>query len=82
MHLLWRRYSRSGYAPPWFYIAMAVAFVALAAWAIAARDWTVAAVAGAMVVVVIAGRAFMQRLSIAHDASMRDAHARGGDDDR
>ena len=42
MHLLWRRYARSGYAPAWFYALMAAGFVALAVWAIVARDWLIA----------------------------------------
>ncbi len=41
MSLPWRRYARSGYAPPWFYAIMAAGFMALAVWAAVQRDWLV-----------------------------------------
>ena len=64
MHLVWRRYSRSGAASPWFYGAMALGFTALAIWAIVERDWLVMAVALAMIGVTAAGARMMR--SICH----------------
>ncbi|MEX2247126.1 MAG: hypothetical protein WEC75_10610 [Dehalococcoidia bacterium] len=69
MHLLWRRYTRSGHAPSWFYVAMALAFAALAAWALVRTDWLVAVVATIMVVATLGGSRLMRRLRQAHDVS-------------
>ncbi len=69
MYFLWKRYSRAGYAPPAFYIAIAIGFVALAVWAMTQRDWLVAAIALAMIAVTAAGARFMRRLSVAAAAS-------------
>jgi len=63
MHLIARRYSRSGYAPTWFYAALCIGFAAMAVWALAQRDWLVAAIAIAMVPVTIAGSRVLRRLS-------------------
>jgi hypothetical protein len=63
MHLLYRRYARSGTAPLAFYAAFAVGFVALAVFAIVRGDWLVAAIASAMVVVTAAGARMMRRVS-------------------
>jgi hypothetical protein len=41
MHLLMRRYSRSGYASAWFLRVLVVAFVALAVAAAVAGNWLV-----------------------------------------
>ncbi|TAK72582.1 MAG: hypothetical protein EPO22_00420 [Dehalococcoidia bacterium] len=67
MHLLWRRYSKSGAAPPWFYAAMALGFTALAVWAIVQRDWLVMALALAMIGVTAAGARIMR--SVRHAGS-------------
>jgi hypothetical protein len=80
MHLLWKRYSRSGYAPPWFYLLMAAGFIALAAWAAVQRDWLVMTLAVAMIVVTAAGGRFMRRMSEARAASQRAMDARKDDD--
>ncbi len=69
MHLIWRRYSRSGAAPLWFYAAMALGFGALAVWAIVQRDWLVMALALAMIGVTTAGARIMR--------SVRAAQPRG-----
>lgn len=69
MHLLWRRYSRSGYAPIWFYALMAIGFGALAVWAIVERDWIVLAIAIVMVPVTIGGSRIMRALGDAERAS-------------
>ena len=63
MFFLWKRYSRSGYAPPLFYVIMAIGFVALAVWAITQRDWLVAAIALAMLIVTASGARIMRRMS-------------------
>lgn len=76
MHLIWKRYSRSGYAPAWFYALIGSGFVALTAWGIMQRDWLVAAVAAVMVPVTIVGSRLMKRLSEASAASQRAVDAR------
>ena len=80
MHLLWRRYARSGYAPVWFYALMAAGFVGLAVWAIIGRDWLIAGIAAAMVAVTIAGSRVMRRFSDAAAASERYAREDSGHD--
>ncbi len=60
MHILWKRYSRSGAAPVWFYAAMALGFGALAVWAIVQRDWLVMALALAMIGVTTIGARIMR----------------------
>ena len=62
MHILWKRYSRSGAAPPWFYLAMALGFAALAVWAIVQRDWLVMALALAMIGVTAIGARIMRSI--------------------
>jgi hypothetical protein len=64
MSMIWRRYVKStGYAPAWFYAALAVGFVVLAGWAIIAQDWLVAALALAMFVVAVAAVPVTRRLA-------------------
>jgi hypothetical protein len=63
MFFLWKRYSRSGYAPPLFYVIMAIGFVALAVWAITQRDWLVATIALAMLVVTASGARIMRGMN-------------------
>lgn len=63
MHLIARRYSRSGYAPTWFYGALCIGFAAMAVWALAQRDWLVGAIAIAMLPVTLAGSRMLRRLS-------------------
>ena len=60
MHLIWKRYSRSGAAPAWYYIAMALGFGAFAVWAIVQRDWLVMALALAMIGVTTIGARIMR----------------------
>jgi len=71
MNFLWHRYSRSGYAPPFFYLLMAAGFIALAVWAAIRHDWLIAAIAIAMLPVTIGGSRIMRRLSAASAASRR-----------
>ena len=55
MSMIWRRYVKStGYAPAWFYAAFALGFLGLMVWGIVVRDWTVAVIAGVMIVVAVA----------------------------
>jgi len=56
MHLLWRRYSRSGVAPTWFYSVLALGFAAIVVWAIVARDWLVAVIAALMIAAALGAR--------------------------
>ena len=76
MFFLWRRYSRAGYAPPAFYIAVALGFAALAVWAITRQDWLVAAIAIAMIAVTAGGARIMRRLSVASSQSRKDVEGR------
>ena len=62
MHLLWKRYSRSGAAPPWFYVLMAGAFIALAIWAGVQRNWIVMVLAVAMIGVTAGGARILRSL--------------------
>lgn len=76
MHLLWKRYSRSGYAPPWFYALLGAGFIALAVWALVTGDWLVAAIAIVMLPVTFGGSRVMKRLRDASEASRRTLDAR------
>jgi len=76
MHLLWKRYSRSGYAPPWFYALLSAGFIALAAWALVTGDWLVAAIAIVMLPITVGGAMLMKRLSEASEASRKALDAR------
>jgi D-serine deaminase-like pyridoxal phosphate-dependent protein len=76
MHLIWKRYTRSGYAPPWFYWLIGAGFLALTVWALSQRDWLVAAIAAVMIPVTIAGSVLMRRLREASAASQRAIDAR------
>jgi hypothetical protein len=78
MHYVWRRYAKSGYAPPWFYGAIAAGFAALCVWAIVRQDWVVAVIAAAMLPLAIGGSMLMRRFSTALDAD--DARFAGRDD--
>ncbi len=89
MQLLWKRYARSGYAPGWFYILAAAAFVALAVWAVVEHDWVVAAIAVGMAVAAFAGGRMMRRLVEGLAESSRRVRPdveprtnRGAEDDR
>ena len=75
MQFIWRRYSRSGYAPPLFYIAVAIGFCALGAWAIVESEWVVAAIAIVMAPATIAGSRVMRRLNEAETASRAELAA-------
>ena len=81
MYFLWKRYGRSGYAPPAFYVLIAIGFGALAIWAITQRDWLVAVIALAMIAVTAVGARIMRRLSIGATASrdelQRQEHRHG-----
>ena len=76
MHLIARRYSRSGYAPTWFYAALCIGFAAMAVWALAQHDWLVGAVAIAMVPVTLAGSRVLRRLSESARAARREMEQR------
>ena len=64
MHLLYRRYSRSGYAPQLFYIVMALGFAGLAVFSAVRGSWLIAAIAIVMCGVTVAGSQLLPRLSI------------------
>lgn len=71
MHLIYRRYSRSGYAPALFYLLMALGFGALAVYSAVRGSWLVMAIALAMIGVTIGGSRMMSRLKHAADAPRR-----------
>jgi hypothetical protein len=75
MQFVWRRYSRSGYAPPLFYVVIALGFVALAVYGAVQGDWLVMALAVVMVPVTYAGSRVMRRLGEAETASRRQIAA-------
>ncbi len=79
MHLIWKRYSRSGYAPTWFYALLGSGFVSITIWALAQRDWIVAAIAALMVPVTIGGSVLMRHLREASAASQRSIDQRKDD---
>jgi len=81
MHLLWKRYSRSGAAPPWFYALMAVAFIGLAIWAGAQRDWLVMALAVAMIGVTAGGARIMRAMREGTAPPRGPADSRKDEDD-
>jgi hypothetical protein len=72
MHLIWRRYSRSGQPPRWFYPLIASGFVSLTVFGLFAQDWLVAAVAAAMVGVTIVVARLAPRFSAAASAGGED----------
>jgi hypothetical protein len=71
MHLLVRRYSRSGYASPWFLRVLAVAFAALAMYAAVSADWLVFALASVMTLATLAIVPVSRRLSAGLRESQR-----------
>ena len=71
MHLLLRRYSRSGYASRWFLWALAAGFAALAVWAVVRSDWLVLALAVVMTAVTLAAVPLTRRLTEGLRASNR-----------
>jgi hypothetical protein len=71
MHLIWRRYASAGYAPPLFYMVMALGFAALAVFSGLRGSWMIMAIALLMVAVTLAGSRVMPRLGRAADASRR-----------
>ena len=75
MHLLWRRYSRSGYASAWFLRALAVAFVALGVWGGVRGDWLVLALGLVMAPITLVAVALARRLSEGLQASQRNIEA-------
>jgi hypothetical protein len=72
MHLLWKRYSRSGYASAWFLRALAVAFVSLGIWAGTRGDWLVLALALVMAPLTLAAVPLTRRLSEGLHASQQN----------
>jgi hypothetical protein len=78
MHLLWRRYARSGSAPPWFYWLIGAGFTALAIFALVREDWLVAAIAGVIIAVTAAGSVMLRRMIDAGTppGRMEDEHER------
>lgn len=81
MHLIWRRYSRSGYAPPAFYIVMAIGFIALAIFSGMRGSWLIAVIAMVMAVVTLAGSRVMRRLTDADGAARTTRDAEEETDD-
>jgi hypothetical protein len=62
MHLLYRRYTRSGRASAWFYALVGSAFVSLAVIAGVRGEWLVMAIAIVMAVVTAIGGQFIRHV--------------------
>lgn len=81
MHLIWRRYSRSGVAPLWFYAGMAVAFGALVVWATVERDWLAVVLSAVMAPVALAGSWLMRGVRDSIGGASASTRAITTDDD-
>lgn len=62
MHLIVRRYSRSGAATTWFYALLCTGFFTMAIWGFVRQDWLAAMIALAMAPVTLAGGRAIQRV--------------------
>ena len=71
MYFLWRRWSRAGYLPPWFYALIGAGFAALAAFGVARGEWLVVALAMVMIPVTAAAALYMPRLARAANESQQ-----------
>lgn len=69
MYFLWKRWSRAGYMPPWFYALLAGGFLVLAILAAFQSAWLGVAIALLMVGVTVLAARYMPRLARASDAS-------------
>ena len=69
MNIIYKRWSRAGYLPSWFYAVLASGFVSLTILAAFQSEWLAAAIALAMVGVTIAAARYMPRLARAEQAS-------------
>lgn len=72
MFILWRRYSRSGFAPWWLYGLLAVGFAGLAVWAFVVGEWLVGGIALAAIPVAALAIALARRVNEATMASRRE----------
>jgi hypothetical protein len=72
MHLLVRRYNRSGYAAPWFLYAAALGFVALTVWGAVQGDWLVMILAALAAIAAVALVPVTRRLSAGLRASQQE----------
>ena len=70
MNVLYRRITRSGAAPPLFYVAMALAFAGLAVFAAVRGQWLIVAIAAVMIAVTAAGSRVMRRMIVDPDMPM------------
>jgi hypothetical protein len=77
VHLIVRRYSRSGAAPLWFYFAMTAGFGVMAIWAFTQSDWLVGTVATLMVPATFAVSRLMRRFAGALRASSASFESKG-----
>jgi hypothetical protein len=77
MHLIWRRYNRSGFAPAWFYVALVVGFTALAVVGAVRGDWLVLPIALVMAGVTVLVSVVARRLG---DPRARNGHEERGKD--
>jgi hypothetical protein len=71
MIILMRRWSRSAYAPWWFYALMCGGFAVLAAFGVIRGDWLVVVLAAVMFVVAAAAARLMPKLARAAEESKR-----------
>ena len=82
MHLPWRRYARSGSAPPWFHWLLGAGFAALAIFAVVRQEWLIAVLAIAMIGVTAGGTVMMRRMTGAGAAPARRTDKAEDDDER
>jgi hypothetical protein len=82
MYALWKRWSRAGYMPRWFYAVIASGFVSLTIMGIVRGEWLVAVLAAVMIGVTVAAAWYMPRLAHAAEESQRHFYPeerRGGE---
>ena len=80
MNIIYKRWSRAGYLPSWFYAILASGFVSLTIIAAVNSEWVAMLLATFMVGVTIAAARYMPRLAHASEASKR--HYYPNDPDR
>ena len=78
MHMLWRRYARSGRAPSWFYAILGSGFVSLLILALFEQEWLAAALAFIMAGVTVVAGLLLPRFTAGLDAPAAAGRRRGG----
>jgi hypothetical protein len=71
MHLLWKRFTHGGYAPPILYWALCAGFAGFAIWGALRGDWLVATIAILMAPATLASARVLRTLAAAAEESAR-----------